>query len=540
LHLTPLAISGRGEPTTPYRLRPLLSAFQHFSISAFQHFSISAFQHFSISAFSSPPLLSAFQYFSISAFTQIMPLPFYLSCLMIVVFGLHAWSERRRGWGLPAGMVLATVSAWYVGDVLYNEVDVYLELIGAASIASAWWQVLWFVLAFGLLVKPVHEAINARLRGQRSHVMEYLESNRLLRKEVQHQIDVLGGALLVAWLVLMGIALVKVEGNTIGLFAPYLGMKAEPWARGQIGGGFSALISFASYLQIFLAAAFGVLAAMALNPKTRNMALLICALTLPYYIFDRTRNTMLATVMPGVLVFVFVRLRSSLPTKVMVLGGCFLVVNFWFSNVMANRQGMSFDIAGALSGNQEKGQEKAKHAGLNMLEELAWIDHFTETGAYLPNMGERYFAEAMNPIPRTLWKNKPMIGLDYAVARGQAAVGPNGETTATISTGMIGQGVVNFGRFFGPLAAAVLMSLWVALLARQDLLGANPGRLVLYGTGLILTFNMGRDITLLVIYPFLFGLGLFHIWEWWQRSGKQRGGRKRQAGKNLRRIRQQG
>jgi hypothetical protein len=148
-----------------------------------------------------------------------------------------------------------------------------------------------------------------------------------------------------------------------------------------------------------------------------------------------------------------------------------------------------------------------------MFEELAWIDHFIVTGVYLPNWGERYLAELANPIPRAIWKNKPRIGHDYAMARGQMALGPDGEVTATISTGMIGQGVVNFGRVLGPLATAILMALWVGLLARQDLLGAQPARLILYASGLILTFNMGRDITLLVIYPFLFGLGLLWLWE---------------------------
>jgi hypothetical protein len=52
-HRTPLATSGRGEPTTPYRLRPLLSAFQPFSLSAFQPFSLSAFQLFSFYPMSS-------------------------------------------------------------------------------------------------------------------------------------------------------------------------------------------------------------------------------------------------------------------------------------------------------------------------------------------------------------------------------------------------------------------------------------------------------------------------------------------------------
>jgi hypothetical protein len=451
-----------------------------------------------------------------------MPIPFYLSCLALVLFAAYAWSGRYAGWGLPAVMVLATVGVWYVGDVYYNEADVYLETIGTASIEAAWWQVLWFATAFGLLVRPVHLAINGRLRGQHSHVMGYMEGDRLRRRDVQRRIDILAAALLLAWMVLMAIGLARVNGNVLGLFAPYLGFKADPWSRGQIGGGFSAVISLAGYLQIFLTAAFGVLAAVALNPRTRNIALMVCFLALPFYIFDRTRNTMLATVMPGVLTFVFLRLRGSVLAKAGSLLACFMLVNFWFTTVMAYRSGMVFDIEGALEGGEKAAE--ARHEGLNMFEELAWIDHFMETGVYLPNKGERYFAELVNPVPRALWKNKPKIGLDYAVARGQSVIGPDGETASTVSTGMIGQGVVNFGRFFGPVAAAVLMSLWVALLARQDLLGGDPGRLILYGTGLILTFNMGRDITLLVIYPFVFGLLLFHMWQWWSKSAVQGAG----------------
>ncbi len=409
-------------------------------------------------------------------------------------------------------MVLGTVSVWYVGDVLYNEMDVYLETIGSASLESAWWQVLWFVLAFWTLVGPVHKLVNGRLANQRSHVIAYLETDRLQRADVQHRIDLMAKALVTVWVVLMVIALVKLRGNVIGLFAPYLGQKADPWSREQIGGGFSSLISLASYLQIFLTAAFGVVAAMALNPKTRNTALLICGLALPYYIFDRTRNTMLATVLPGVLTWVFFRLRGGLPLKLVALGICYLVVNFWFTFVMANRQNDTIAAAFASGGDKAK-QKKAKHEGLNMFEELCWIDHFMVTGAYLPNHGQRYFAELVNPVPRALWKGKPTIGLDYAVARGQGVMDSSGTTTATMSTGMIGQGVVNFGRIGGPITAALLMSLWVATLARQDLLGKDSIRLILYGTGLALTFNMGRDITLLVIYPFLFGWGIFVFWK---------------------------
>jgi hypothetical protein len=114
----------------------------------------------------------------------------------------------------------------------------------------------------------------------------------------------------------------------------------------------------------------------------------------------------------------------------------------------------------------------------------------------------------VNPIPRVLWSGKPLIGIDYAIARGQGftkGLKMDAGIGATISTGMIGQGVVNFGTFFGVLAAAFLMAIWAAILARQDLKGNKTGRLLLYMLGLVLTFNLGRDITLITLYPFFFG-----------------------------------
>ncbi len=158
-------------------------------------------------------------------------------------------------------------------------------------------------------------------------------------------------------------------------------------------------------------------------------------------------------------------------------------------------------------------EEKSAHnEGLNMYEELCWVSTFIDNGKYRVNWGQRYFAELVNPIPRALWPGKPLIGLDYAIARGHAqADDKQGGVNTTISTGLIGQGVVNFGRLFGPMAAAFIMSLWIAVLARLDLNVQALGRLPLYSLGLILTFNMGRDITLIILYPFVFG----YLVVWW-------------------------
>ena len=155
-----------------------------------------------------------------------------------------------------------------------------------------------------------------------------------------------------------------------------------------------------------------------------------------------------------------------------------------------------------------------------MYEELCWINAFIQDGSYQPNWGRRYLAEAVNPIPRTIWPNKPMIGIDYALARGQGGGAASAAGVhATISTGMIGQGVCNFGSVFGPVAAALLMSGWIAILARFDSTADYVGRLMLYTLGLVLTFNLGRDISLLVAYPLIFGYFIVRFAENRKRNG---------------------
>jgi hypothetical protein len=447
-----------------------------------------------------------------------LPFPFHLSALVLVMLLLVAWQQRYLGWGAPMGAVLATVAAWYHGDALYNDYEEYRILMGDAALSSGWWQVLIFLIAFGLLVPLVHGMMNSRYHGRRSNLMIYFETRRLEHPIVQHQIDKLTMLMAGAWGLLMLIALLLVDFNFLGLFAPYLEGKDNPWSRRRVGGGLDSLISLGSYLQVFLTAGFGVLAAVSRNPSTRSLAIVICVLAFPFYIFDRTRNTMLATMLPGLLAWVLFRLRGGLVVKGGVLLGAFMIISFWFSFVVANRNDQS--MANALKSSEAiEAAEDTRHEGLSMFSELGYMNSFFEKGTFKPNWGARYFAELVNPVPRVLWKGKPLAGVDYAIARGFGAtdgegVGGGG-ITASIATGMIGQGVVNFGRIFGPIAAAFLMALWVAVLARQDLLGHDPARLLLYSCGMILTFNMGRDITLLVLYPFVFGLMIILVRNWY-------------------------
>lgn len=437
----------------------------------------------------------------------------------------------RQGWGIPALVVLMTTAAWYVGDALYNNYEEYFWQFGNETLDNSWWQVLLFLMTFLLLVKPVHDGINRKVRDRESFAVKSYELKLFEENRVQTQVDKIFNLLLAVWVVLTLAALSRVNWDVWGLFFPYLaGYSVEPWGRGRIGGQFDAIISFATYLQIFLTASFGLVFALSRNPRTRWLAGICFALTAPYYLMGRTRNTMLAVLIPGILAWVIMRLRVGWFGKLVALLTIFSIINFWMLLVMGNRAQQVENLAASmLRSDAEAVVESASHEGLNMFEELSWAGQLMKQGSYRPNWGARYWAEIVNPIPRGLWPGKPEIGLDYAAARGLAegSAADNtkeGGVAATVSTGMIGQGVVNFGPIFGPMFAALLMVFWVALVARQDLMAQeHPARFLLYALGIILTFNMGRDITFIVTYPFFFGYAFIFYME------RKRGTKKRET-----------
>jgi hypothetical protein len=336
----------------------------------------------------------------------------------------------------------------------------------------------------------------------------------------QNQISVLAKILAISWFILMGIALIRVDFDFVGLFFPYLGERANPWGRDRIGSGLDALYALAGYVQIMLTALMG--AALALSSRKSIMVLLgFCYfLAAPTFIFGRTRNSMLAILLPGFMALVALRIRGGIIMRIIVIIVGFITIESWMKFVIDNRDRASIAQAFKKGGTQDAKVKEKKHRGFNMFQELGYINYFIANGTYKVNWGQRYFAEIVNPVPRVLWPGKPMIGIDYAIARGMAygnQDASSGGVAASISTGMIGQGVVNFGRILGPIASALLMAIWVAVLARQDLMGHDIGHLLLYAIGLVLTFNMGRDITLLVIYPFVFGSLLL----WWNKRRKK-------------------
>ena len=443
---------------------------------------------------------------------SILPLAFWAVIALLVLGAVNAVRHLREGSGLPTLAVLGTVTAWYIGDAFYNNyAENHAKLFTPDVLRDAWWQVAWFVMVFLVVTPWIHQWLNRRYLRQGSGALQ-LFKNGVSHPAFQKQLTRAFYGCAWVWVILAGIAVLRLQGQSLYFFFPFLGYQASPWSHARLGVGFDFLSIIAIYLQLLIAGIFGVVAALSTNHRTRWLALVCCLVSWPYFIFGRTRNTMLAIVIPGILSYVFLRMRGGMWKRFIVLGACFILVNAWMGFVIENRSDMSIVTALREKGFNLSSDEDVHHEGLNMYEELCWMNTFMQAGTYRPNWGTRYFAELVNPIPRAFWPGKPLIGIDYAIARGQGGGSESGAGVyATISTGMIGQGVANFGRVIGPAFAALLMSFWVVVLARLDLRIHEFGRLPLYALGMILTFNLGRDITLITLYPFAFGALLV----WW-------------------------
>lgn len=432
----------------------------------------------------------------------VLPLGFWISLAILLAVMSYCWTHRREPWGIPALAICGTVFMWYHGDALYNDYAKYSVRVPGEAVDAAWWQVTGFLICFAAIAPLLYRQFNRRVGKQASRVYALAASNDPL-VGIRRLVPRLFGVAAAAWFVVVGVALTRTEFDFVGLFLPWLDHLAQPWARNRIGTGIDFVISLLSYLNIFCLTCFGIVAALAEETPVSVASLALMFLSWPAVFLDRTRNTMLAVLVPGLLCVVFIRLRRRVAAQVATLIAAFLLLSIWFSFVVAHRASQTMVDALATSSVEET--MDAKHEGLNMFEELCWINALTQNGTYHPNWGERYFADLVNFVPRALWPSKPLIGFDYAIARGYGTEKTVDGIHASIATGMIGQGVVNFGPWGGPLAAALLVSLWVSVLAKFDLHADRVGRLPLYVFGLVLTFNLGRDVTLLTVYPLLFG-----------------------------------
>ncbi|HEX4706296.1 MAG TPA: hypothetical protein VH229_01055 [Candidatus Udaeobacter sp.] len=431
-------------------------------------------------------------------------LTFYFAAVALVVLTAESCMRllKRDSFGIAVA-VYVTVFAWYFVDPFINPEE--YDSLPSSSLGQSYGEVVLFLIGFRVFA-PV--AIRWILRRRSSGVFD----TRL----TPEQILIGAGAL---WLVLLIIGIARMHGDVMGALFPLDG-RAGPamWGPGA-AENFGFVIAFAGYLFLAVTAFLGVLVFFQRSTAWRLLAGAMFASTLPYFFFGGNRSHFLAVVLPFILTYLF-HGRHLLILKLAILAIAFFCLNEGFKFVLEFRS-TGFREVLASKNPHELMDEDVRQSGLNMIQELCFVNAYLDTGDTSPAYGARYLNELLNFIPRMIWPSKPLIGFDYAKARGFESNDPDMDVNATISSGMIGGGVLNFGQIFGPVVAGMLMALWTGLLIRWWEQRKSLLRLMLFMLGAGLTFNLGRDITLLVLWPVVFAYFFVRLVESWamKRSG---------------------
>src|SRR6266566_4602434 len=427
-------------------------------------------------------------------------LTFYLAAAALLILTAESCIRllNRDSFGITVG-VYVTVFAWYFVDP-FTHPEQY-DYLPSSSLGQSYGQVVLFLIGFRVFT-PV--AIRWIVRRRSSGVFD----TRL----TPEQILIAAAAL---WLVLFIIGIARMGGDVMGAVFPLDG-RAGPtmWGRGAVetsASGF--LISFAGYVFNAVTALLGVLVFFQRTTAWRLLAGAMFAITLPYFFFEGARSHFLAAVMPFILTYLFYG-RHLLILKLVILAIAFFCLNEGFKFVTVFRLGGFREVLASENPYELLGEDE-RQTGLNMIQELCFVNVYLDTGGGSPAYGARYLNELLNFVPRAIWPSKPLLGIDYAKWRGFESDDDELGVNTTVASGMIGGGVLNFGQIFGPVAAGILMALWTGLLIRWWEQRKSLLRLALFMLGAGLTFSLGRDISTLVLWPVIFAYFFVRLAEIW-------------------------
>jgi len=422
-----------------------------------------------------------------SPILSILPTSFAVAAAVLLALTVEAVVKRTFLSSLLDLAVYFTIGLWYFADIFIDP-DTYRTL-DPSSLSAAYWQVVLFLLAYRFIPRfflaPSKLQVDDAIK----------QTNRV-------KIEAVLALVVPVWLGLMVIGFWRMDWNIVYALLPVGGRNApHMWSRGAVGGRTDFLVSTGSYIYNFICALFGVLLVLARKkPADCILLLLLMAISWPAYFLLGIRHQLLAVVVPMILTFLILS-RWALWKRALVALAALICLHFTMLAMLQMRN-QGWDAFWESPFKTEAGE--VRHEGLNMGEELAFINGFYGNGELHLTYGADYVAHFANAVPRMLWKSKPKVGFEYAVLRGQP-LDENGQPAATISTGLIGQGVVNFGPWLGPLTAACLMCLYTGFLVRQCRPGEHPARLFLFLVGVGLLPNLGRDFTPLVFWPLIFG-----------------------------------
>lgn len=427
-----------------------------------------------------------------------------LAIMLCGVFTLEALLiSPKVAWRIPALFIYFTTAAWYFVDRVYTP-ETYKNF-PSDIIAQSYMQILIFLLAFRILIpliaKPFINEVktpDTALTFRPEQILKYL---------------------FIVWLGLLAFGIYRMNGDILGALFPISSragghMWSRPAGAGAGASGF--IVSMATFAYLLVCAFLGILLPLQTKTSAKVLNFLLLLVVLPYYLFMGARNQLLAVIFPGFLHYLLFSKQEAWK-KIVITIFSFLAINYVMALIISFRnEGFAVILARLVQG--EWTTPTKTHLGLNMLEELIYINSFIRYQRLEIALGKGYLAELLNFVPRAIWPGKPLLGIDYAILRGFGGGSSDIGVFATLSRGFIGQGVMEFGSWFGPLATALLFSLWGGILSRFFIQSESVLRRCLFLLGLALTFNLGRDITLLVLWPMVFGYVIVRVLEQRQHS----------------------
>ncbi|MBW4518943.1 MAG: hypothetical protein KME16_04475 [Scytolyngbya sp. HA4215-MV1] len=441
--------------------------------------------------------------------TIAFPFNYVLAGIILGVLSLEAFLRRNRAWGIPSLIIYATTALWYFVEIFYTPEE-YTSFPNSI-IEDSYTEVIIFLISYRLMISYCTKRLVNRRLNMATYISQFtFNPNRFLVYIAS------------VWLILLLFGLSRVNWNLVEALFPLTGRAGiNMWSRAGAGaagaGGF--IISSANYIYTLTCAFFGILLFFTRNQiKILNLALILASW--PFYMLSGTRNQFLAVAMPAFFTYLLLS-KQKWWMKILVSLLLFGMLNYLFTIVIAYRDVGFQSVVSNLMQGQEINKPETKHLGLNMAVELFYINQFYDQGQVQLQYGFDYLADFLNFIPRAIWPEKPILGLQYNLLRGFGSSRGDIGVFATIASGFIGRGVLNFGPWLGPIAPALLLALWSALLSRFWSQRYSVLRLCLFLMGLGITPNLGRDITLLVIWPMIFGYGLVRFLEHLDRK-KQR------------------
>lgn len=410
-----------------------------------------------------------------------IPASYYIAVAICLFLFIESVSELRRSWVIPSLMVYLTIGMWYFTEPLYTPER--LAVFNTFIIEQGYYQVCIFLIAFRFFLPIISQYMEKDSHKVSPFNWFTLNPYRLLQ------------VLILVWVFLLVYGVSRLDWNFLQALLP-VGGRWSPrlWNRAGVGEGTDFIVSAAGYTYLLVCAMFGVLFFFQRQNSDKVINLMLIIISWPAFYLSGTRNIFLGVVMPGYMTYLLTY-RHKWWVKAIISVGFFALINYLMVIAISFRNtGIDayFQGTGTLS-------SEAKHLGLNMAEELFYVNRFYEQGQLTLQYGFDYWAEALNIIPRLILPDKPLIGYEYNVLRNPGGI------QATIAAGLIGRGVMNFGPLFGPIVPSILMGIWVGFLARLWNQRASILRLGLFLVGLGLTPNLGRDITLLVLWPIIFG-----------------------------------